>query len=357
MSPKKNATIAGIQQIGIGVRNAKEAFDWYRRHFGMDIPIFEEAAEARYMTRYTGDVVHSRHAILALNIRGGGGFEIWQFTSREPADITFEPMVGDLGIMCTRIKSTNIEATHDFLTRQGANPTEILKDPIGHEHFYLRDPWNNLFQVVESHSWFSRGPFTTGGVAGCQIGVTDMSRSMAFYANILGYNKIVYDKEGVFEDLAHLPGGDKRVHRILLSHTRPRVGAFSELLGVTEIELIKVFDREPRKLFEDRFWGDLGYIHLCFDITNQDAMRKRCKSYGHPYTVDSGSTFDMGEAAGHFSYIEDPDGTLIEFVETRKIPIMKRFGWYLDLTKRDPTKSLPRFMLKALAFGRVKDKK
>ena len=46
MSQKKNATIAGIQQIGIGVRNAKEAFDWYRRHFGMDIPIFEEAAEA-----------------------------------------------------------------------------------------------------------------------------------------------------------------------------------------------------------------------------------------------------------------------------------------------------------------------
>lgn len=355
MAPKKNPSIAGIQQIGIGVRDAAAAFDWYRKHFGMDIPIFEEAAEAKYMTRYTGETVHSRHAILALNIRGGGGFEIWQFTSREPSDIGFEPMVGDLGILTARVKSANIEATHRFLTEKGTNPSEITRDPQGHEHFSVRDPWNNIFQIVESNSWFSRGPLTTGGVAGCMIGVSDMSRSMPFYAEILGYNRIVYDKDGVFEDLAHLPGGDKRVHRILLSHTRPRVGAFSELLGVTEIELIQVHDREPRKLFADRYWGDLGYIHLCFDITNQEAMRKRCKAFGHPYTVDSGSTFDMGEAAGHFSYIEDPDGTLIEFVETRKIPIMKRFGWYLDLSKRDASKSLPRLMLKALAFGRVKE--
>ena len=39
-------TIAGIQQIGIGVPNVHEAFKWYRQHFGMDIPVFEEAAEA-----------------------------------------------------------------------------------------------------------------------------------------------------------------------------------------------------------------------------------------------------------------------------------------------------------------------
>ena len=125
MSPKKNATIAGIQQIGIGVRNAKEAFDWYRLHFGMDIPIFEEAAPAKYMTRYTGDTVHSRHAILALNIRGGGGFEIWQFTTRDPQDVGFQPEVGDLGILTARIKSSNIEATHSFLKEMGARPTEI----------------------------------------------------------------------------------------------------------------------------------------------------------------------------------------------------------------------------------------
>ena len=40
--------------------------------------------------------------------------------------------------------------------------------------------------------------------------------------------------------------------------------------------------------------------------------------------------------AGGFVYIEVPDGTLIEFVETHKIPVMKKLGWYLNLRKRNP---------------------
>jgi len=46
---------------------------------------------------------------------------------------------------------------------------------------------------------------------------------------------------------------------------------------------------------------------------------------------------------------------LIEFVETKRIPIMKKLGWYLDLSKRDALKPLPNWMLKALKFNRVKD--
>jgi hypothetical protein len=84
-------------------------------------------------------------------------------------------------------------------------------------------------------------------------------------------------------------------------------------------------------------------------------LRDKCVSLGHPFTVDSSNSFDMGEAAGHFSYIEDPDGTLIEFVETHKVPILKKLGWYLNLKKRNPQKSLPGWMLKSLAFNRIKD--
>lgn len=65
-------------------------------------------------------------------------------------------------------------------------------------------------------------------------------------------------------------------------------------------------------------------------------------------------TFDMGEAAGHFAYIEDPDGTLIEFVETHKIPIIKKLGLYLNLRKRNPHKPLPDYILKALKYSKVK---
>jgi len=348
-------TIAGIQQIGIGVPNVHEAFKWYNQHFGMDIPIFEEAAEAGLMLPYTGGKPHMRHAILAINMKGGGGFEIWQYTSRTPQPPAFEIQLGDLGFYCARIKTSHVKATYDFLKSKKANlVSELIQDAGGNETFYLRDPWNNLFQVVKSNNWFGKGMQLTGGPSGMMIGVSDIEKSKKFYAEILGYDIVVYDKEGVFEDLKNLPSGTNKVRRVLLKHSKPREGAFSQLLGESEMELIQVYDRTPKKIFENRFWGDLGFIHLCFDITNQNAMKELCTSKGYPYTVDSANTFDMGEAAGRFSYIEDPDGTLIEFVETKKISIMKKLGWYLDLSKRDATKPLPSWMLKALKFNRVK---
>ena len=82
--------ISGIQQVGIGVANVHQGFNWYNKHFGMDIPIFEEAAEANLMLPYTGGKPHKRHAILAINLKGGGGFEIWQYTSRTPQAATFK---------------------------------------------------------------------------------------------------------------------------------------------------------------------------------------------------------------------------------------------------------------------------
>jgi hypothetical protein len=66
----------------------------------------------------------------------------------------------------------------------------------------------------------------------------------------------------------------------------------------------------------------------------------------------------MGEAAGHFAYVEDPDGTLIEFVETHRIPIFKKLGWYINLWRRkDVSKPLPRWLLKNIRFMRVKPHK
>ena len=67
--------ISGIQQVGIGIPDVHKAWKWYRNAFGIDIRMFEEAAEAALMTRYTGGEVHARHAALALHMGGGAGME------------------------------------------------------------------------------------------------------------------------------------------------------------------------------------------------------------------------------------------------------------------------------------------
>lgn len=352
--------ISGIQQMGIGVSDVHAAFKWYRENFGVDVPVFEEAAEAGLMLPYTGGQPQSRHAILALNLHGGGGMEIWQYTGRTPVPPAFQPQLGDLGIYVAKIKTRDVRASFDFLRKRGANiVTNPSARPDGDEHFFVKDPWGNLFEVTPATDWLTTPSDAqgkvTGGIYGAYVGVSDMDKAIKFYSDILGYTTVKYDQTASFSDLHGIDGAFGRFRRVLLQHPEQRQGPFSRLLGHSEIELVQSLDRPVRKIYEGRFWGDLGFIHLCFDITGMAEMKRFCTEKGHPFTVDSSGSFDMGEAAGYFSYIEDPDGTLIEFVETHKIPILKKIGWYLDLRKRsNPARPLPKWMLNTMGFSRVK---
>lgn len=352
--------ISGIQQVGIGVKSVEEAWKWYISNFGMDCPIFREEAEARLMLPYTGGKPRTRHAVLTLNLQSGGGFEIWQYTGRDPVVKKDEIMVGDLGIIACKMKVKNIHEAYEYFRRRGVQISgSILSGPDGKETFFVKDPYGNLFQMVEAVDWFMNEKKMTGGSYGVIIGVTDVGKSSVVYSDILGYDKVIYDKTGIFPDLVSIPGGDRICRRVLLGRTRPFKGPFSRLFGDSMIELLSVTDVKQRKIYEGRYWGDPGFIHLCYDIIGMDNLREYCRNKGFAFTVDSmmshkGNSFDMGEAAGHFSYIEDPDGTLIEFVETHKIPIIKKIGWYLDLTKRNPEKPLPDWLLKSLRFSKIK---
>ena len=350
-----NYIISGIQQVGIGVPDVQKGFDWYRKYFGMDIPVFDEAAEAKLMLPYTGNMPHHRRAILALNLRGGGGFEIWQYTSRTPVPPKFSPNLGDYGIFICKMKSLNVRENYRALKGAGVKLLSgITKDPAGRDHFYLEDIFGNIFEIIEFDNWFASGTHYTGGPCGVVIGVSDINKSIHFYKEILGYDEVIYDEEKVFGDFSKLPGGDRKFRRVLLTHSKKREGSFSRLLGNSVIELVEAKNTQVKKIFENRFWGDLGYIHLCFDIKNMSALKEKCAGFGQPFTVDSGNNFEMGEAAGHFSYVEDPDGTLIEFVETFKIPVIKKFNWYLDLRKKNPVNPLPNWMLRSMGLNRVK---
>ncbi|NQU55083.1 MAG: VOC family protein [Bacteroidetes bacterium] len=354
------AKINGIQQLGVGVENVQEAWKWYREHFSMDIRMFEEEATAELMLAHTDGKPRKRHAVLALNMQGGGGFEIWQHTGKTPETCKFEIQLGDLGINIGKIKTDNVETAFNKFTKSGLNLLDsIHKDPVDNDHFYMKDIYGNMWEVKNQKGVFrKKEKSVSGGIIGTVIGVKDIDDSLKVYQNILQYDLVVYDKTGTFDDFKGIPGGDKKFRRVLLKHSDIKNGAFSPFFGQSVIELVQVLDREPRDIYEGRIWGDPGFIHLCFDINGMDAFREKAKDFGHPFTVDSAramETFDMGEAAGNFAYIQAPEGTLIEFVETHKIPLLKKIGWYIDFRKRG-NHPLPNWMLKMFRFMRVKDK-
>ncbi len=352
--------ISGIQQVGVGVRDLEQAWRWYRRHLGLDIPVFRDDGEAALMLPYTGGQPQARKAVLAVNLQGGGGLEVWQYAGRVPLAAAFTPEPGDLGILAARIKARNVAAAYARFQAEGVELLgPVQADPAGAPGFFARDPYGNIFQVVAGDGWFARGrpnASATGGVSGAMLGVTRLEPALGLYRDILGFDRLVYDRQGVFPDLAGLPGGRQPVRRVLLAHSAARRGAFSELLGPGRLELVQALEREPRKIYGGRFWGDLGFIHLCFDVRGLEALKERCHQAGFPFTVDSAQAFVMGEASGRFAYVEDPDGTLVEFVETYRLAILRKLGWFLDLRRRPPEKRLPRWLLGALALNRLRDK-
>lgn len=353
---EKQTVVCGIQQVGVGVTDVVEGYNWYIKAFGCDILVADALGVAERMLPYTGGKPRPRRAVLACNMKGGGGFEVWQ-----PMDGNITPPVepaalGDYGISVCKIKAVDVNAAYAHIKGvEGASLlTSVIDAPYGGKHFYMTDPYGNIFEICEDdYILVDLKDYATGGTHGAVIGVSDMDRSIEFYAKLVGYDKVLYDNTGVFEDLKALPGGDGKFRRVIITHSKAPAGPFADLYGTGVVELLQAYDRTPKKVFDGRWWGDPGFIQICFDVKNMDGMRERAKALGHDFVCDGGVDFKMAEADGHFTYVEDPDGTLIELVETFKVPILKKFGIYLHIRNKDYTKKLPRLVVKALKFLRV----
>ena len=349
----KEKIICGIQQVGIGVNDFVEAWKWYYDNFGFEIKIVDDEGVAERMLPYTGGKPQPRRSGIAVNIRGGGGFEIWQPKGRELNYLKEPVKLGDLGILIAKVKTPDIEVAYNTFINKGLDViSPVMTSPAGQKEFFMKDPYGNVFQLEQDDYVFIDEKKTTGGANGAVIGVSNIDRSLPFYTKLLEYDKVVFDQTGVFEDLEAIEGGKGTLRRVILERSKPIEGPLSRIMGTSHLELIQSIEAPGKKLYEGRYWGDPGYIHLCFDVRHMDAVKEQTEAMGHPFVCDSGADFGMGDANGHFTYVEDPDGTLIEFVETYKIPIAKKFGLYLNLANKDDRKPLG--ILKLLRFAKVK---
>jgi hypothetical protein len=186
--------ISGIQQVGIGVRDAHQALHHYKQIFSMETLVFDDTSEASLMTRYTGGSVYQRRAMLSLNMQGGGGMEIWQFNNRKPSSPAAPVQYGDIGICAVRIKCQDPAKAQAYLqTVPEAQVSELQTDQQGTSFFWVKDQYDNLFQVISGNHWFWKRNRLTGGISGAVIGVSDMDKALAFYSRLLQPDVIAYD--------------------------------------------------------------------------------------------------------------------------------------------------------------------
>ena len=357
VADRSEYTIHGIQHLGVGVPEHASSWKWYRRYFGLDIPLFNDEANADLMKIYTNDRVISKRAAMVLNLKGGCAMEVVCPTTVKAKSADVDHQLGDLGIFIGWVKSPDVRATFAYYQENNVELlSQVTSMPNGWETFYLKDPNGLIFQIIPDSDTYTNSKHVTGGTAGCSIGVSDIDKALAFYG-ALGYDLILYDRDDEFQDWNALPGGKSQFRRVLLKQSRPSGGGFSKLTGNTYIELVKdLSNRRAIKIYENRIWGDTGFIHLGFDIRNMKALGQRLEQMGHGFTCDTKNVLSMGDSTKvHCTYTEDPDGTLIELIEVYKMPIIEKFGIYLNVEKRAPSQPLPDMMLKALRFMRVKD--
>jgi catechol 2,3-dioxygenase-like lactoylglutathione lyase family enzyme len=305
------------------------------------------------MKQYTGDKIYKRRAILSLNMQGGGGFELWQFLNRTPTEPIFPPQYGDLGIYAAKIKCADISKAYKmFCEEKNLTLSPLQTDEKSDEHFYVKDLNENVFDIVTGNHWFKKSKKLVGGVSGAVIGVSNMESSINFYKTILNISDLVYDKTVL--SINPFDNKNQLYRKVLLQKHPAGKGAFGKLLGSVEIELVQCLDSKRSKIYENRFWGDCGFIHLCFDVFDMCGLKKYAEQKGFAFKVDSIDSFGMENASGRFCYMEDPDGTLIELVETHKVPVLKNLGIYFNLKKRNLEKPLPDWMINLLSLSKVK---
>lgn len=350
--------IVGIQQISIGTGDIDESCKWYADLFQMNVKAFEDTVTADFLQSLSGKSSQEHRVCLTLNLQGGGGFELWQIDAdQQPRNQ--EILIGDTGILMAKIKSHNIAAYHEELSQKHQLISPIFTDPRGLPTFYINDPFGNYFQVVEDNYVFLDEGHYSGGIVGAVIGVSDIDRSLPLYQDILGYDTIVYDKTGIYNDWQTLKGGSGQFRRMLIKRSAPLKGPFAGLYGNSMIELVQCTDRTPNKIHSENQWCSEGFMFLSFDVTNMADFKELCNKKGYSFTLISdneNTPFKTKRVSGQFSFLEDPDGTRIEFVEIQKIPLISKLDISINLQKIDQEKQLPELLFYLMKLNKVKFK-
>lgn len=147
------------------------------------------------------------------------------------------------------------------------------------------------------------------GVDHIGVGVSDMERSMDFWAQ-LGFTDLAFDYHGPLGGLARLAGRDVQARVVMLRPAHPTP------LGPGAVKLVQTTDAPPPPLPSGMAWGEPGICEVCIHAKDQAAVYERMVAAGHTALMEPNSSpRDPYRTMCSLSYVADPDGTKIEIIE------------------------------------------
>ncbi|MBI5118225.1 VOC family protein [Candidatus Poribacteria bacterium] len=316
--------ITSLQHVGLGVTDAAASYDFYKKVLGFPVKISDYVGASKEMEPIIGELVKMR-IIMALSARGRGLVELVQYLSTSPRPL--EMRWGDIGFLATGYRVDNLPGFINRLQQIGVKPkvrsyvTELASRQRW-ESAFLADPDGNLIELVDISPGAPVEP-NVSGLVQVTVGVRDIDKSLPFYRDILGYNVTLLDIVQEEPGLQPLFGRSFAQRQVLLQRTERLNGPFVTSDGGV-IRLVQVLGYQGKELFAGRRWGDIGQMECCFEVDDIRAAvaeverSMKTKAYCSPTYMDMGAGTNA-----FFAYIKDPDGTLIEFDEVKKVLWMK----------------------------------
>ena len=136
------------------------------------------------------------------------------------------------------------------------------------------------------------------------VTVSDLDRSLAFYRDVLGLKEVERHRlEGeVISKMAGKPDVIMQVVRLAAPQTPGILLDLQQYL-------------QPKGKLSDAKLGDVAHSHICYGVPDVHGAYKELTAQGFKF-VSEPVTFDLGWGIVHVVFLEDPDGYIIELVQS-----------------------------------------
>ncbi|MDN3495396.1 VOC family protein [Planococcus sp. APC 4015] len=150
------------------------------------------------------------------------------------------------------------------------------------------------------------------------IGVSDIDASLRFYGE-LGFVDVAFDRTGPLGGLESITGHrDTHARVVYLRSTQPTV------LGRAGIKLVQITNRPAPPLPDGFAYGEPGICEVCIHVQSYEEFHEGLVAAGHDVLMaPNDQVLEPHDTRCGLSYVKDPDGAKIEFIEWRSL----ESGW------------------------------